>query len=500
MTEGGSEKTPKRSSSKVVALFEGAAEAPPAGPGGGEEPRPIEFSNDALAALLSDDLGPDWRHVPAQWLYYNGAAWTDVPEHRVLNRSRLVCRRAANEARGERLQHSISSKSTIYAVAALTATAPRHATEADQFDRNNWLLNCPDGTYDLRTGDRLPHDRERLLRKIAPVAPEGDAPVWHSFLREAVGRDPEMLEYLQRVAGYCLTGEISEHAIFFLYGPGGTGKTIFISTLMAAMGEYATAATMDLFIITPGVQHPTELAHLAGRRLVTASETEENRRWNESRLKAITGGGPVAARYIRGDVFVFTPICKLLMCGNHRPSMRSADDAMRRRFHLIPFVHKPAKLDKALPEKLHAELGGILRWAIAGALKWHREGLAPPRSVVDATDEYFSSEDTLGLWMQERCTTEAVATALTRDLYKDFASWAKLANEYIHSEKKFAQKLEQRGLKKWRDTAGRRGFRGIAPLVRQDELALGGAGGGAVRSEGEGLPDWRADPGDDYDR
>src|SRR5262249_25797458 len=151
-------------------------------------------------------------------------------------------------------------------------------------------------------------------------------------------------------------------------------------------------------------------------RLVTASETQEGRRWDEAKLKAITGGDRITARFMRGNFFSFEPTFKLFMAGNYRPAMRSPDDAMRRRFLVIPFTHKPERIDKSLPEKLRTELGGILAWAIEGELERQRIGLAAPKAVLDATAEYFEAEDAIGRWIQERCTKGPNETALTGEL------------------------------------------------------------------------------------
>ena len=274
-----------------------------------------------------------------------------------------------------------------------------------------------------------------------------------------------MQSYLQRVAGYCLTGHTIEHAMFFLYGTGANGKSVFVNTFAGVMGDYAITAPMEAFVESRGERHPTELAMLRGARLVIATETEEGRRWNESRIKALTGGDPIAARFMRGDFFEFRPQFKLMIVGNHRPRLRNVDEAIRRRLHLIPFaVTIPAgEQDKTLQKQLEAEWPGILQWAVEGCLEWRRVGLAPPDAVRAATDDYISGEDGFGLWLDE-CTEVASDWAFERtaDLFANWKSWADRTGEFAGTMRRFAQNMQARGFSPKRQAGtGRKGFEGI---------------------------------------
>src|SRR5262245_24756457 len=194
---------------------------------------------------------------------------------------------------------------------------------------------------DLLTGATRPTVPEDYCMKITgcKIAPPGTpCPLWLSFLDTVMAGDQELIDYLQRVCGYCMTGYIKEHALFFLYGTGANGKSVFINTLRGIFGSYHTTAPIETFTTTGIASHPTDLAGLMGARLVTAIETEEGRAWAESKLKAITGGDEISARFMRQDFFTFTPQFKLTIAGNHKPRLRSVDEAMRRRFHLIPFA------------------------------------------------------------------------------------------------------------------------------------------------------------------
>src|SRR6185369_288445 len=198
---------------------------------------------------------------------------------------------------------------------------------------------------DLRTGSTLPHDPEQYITKITTDASSGECSRWLQFLAEITGDDIELQRFLQRIAGYSLTGSTREHALFFFYGPGGNGKGVFLNTLSAILADYAAVAPMEAFIATQGERHPTDLAGLRGARLVTSQETEEGRRWAESKIKALTGGDPITARFMRQDFFTYQPAFKLVVAGNHKPGLRGVDEAIRRRFHLVPFLARFANPD-----------------------------------------------------------------------------------------------------------------------------------------------------------
>ena len=320
-------------------------------------------------------------------------------------------------------------------------------------------------TVDLRSGAQYAPRREDFMTRSTAVAPDGSCgcQIWLEFLERVTGGNAEMQSYLQRVLGYCLTGHTTAHALFFLYGTGANGKSVFINTITGIMGDYAITAPMEAFVEARGERHPTELAMLQGARLVVAVETEEGRRWNESRIKSLTGGDRIAARFMRGDFFEFTPSFKLMIAGNHKPSLRNVDEAIRRRLHLIPFsiTIPPEERDPELQGKLKAEWPAILQWAIEGALQWRRQGLIPPEAVVAATNEYVTAEDSFGCWLEEE--TEPGSDwefETTAKLYKSHKAWSEKSGEQTVSMRRFAQNLQARGYLQKR-TSGKRGFSGI---------------------------------------
>jgi putative DNA primase/helicase len=330
------------------------------------------------------------------------------------------------------------------------------AATAEQWDADPWVLCTPAGMVDLRTGALRAQRQEDYATKMTAVGPGGDCPMWRAFLDRVTAGRKELQTFLQKTAGYALTGSTREHALFFLYGTGGNGKSVFLNTVAAILGEYARTAPIETFTQSTGERHPTELAMLRGPRLVVSQETEEGRHWAESRLKAITGGDRIAARVMRGDFFEFTPQFKLVIAGNHRPSLRNVDEAMRRRLHLIPFdVTVPAKeRDPDLSGRLKTEWPGILQWTIDGCLLWQREGLQPPDLVRAVTNEYFAAEDALGLWLEERCNRSTVASTASSILFDDWRRWSIARGEPPGTAKRFGPALEARGLRKERTRAG----------------------------------------------
>ncbi len=435
---------------------------------------PPEFSDEALALRFTARHRADLRHVAAwgKWLIYQNGQWRFDATLEAFSLARAICREAAHGC-NDRSAKAIASAKTVAAVEKLAKADRLHAATVDQWDADPWLLNTPGGVIDLRTGDHQPHERQDYMTKITAAAPEGECPLWRAFLERVTNGDTELELFLQRVVGYALSGNTREHALFFLYGTGANGKSVFINTIAGVLGDYHTTASMDVFLEskTKNDRHPTELACLRGARLVTATETEEGRRWAESRIKALTGGDRISARFMRQDFFEFTPQFKLLVAGNHKPSLRSVDEAIRRRLHLIPFTVTIPKdeRDETLADKLKAEWPGILAWAIEGGVEWGLQGLMPPEAVREATKQYLSAEDAMTLWIEECCKVDVDYTATTAELYKSWRQWCDRTGEFAGSQKRFAQRLDDRNYQRWRQGGtGRMGFWGLLPISEPD--------------------------------
>ena len=422
-------------------------------------------SEDGLALSFTRRYRHDWRYVAAwgKWLMWDGQRWRTEDTLGATDLVRNVCRHAALKAASPKTAVKLAAASTMSGVERLARADRRHAGTADEWDADIWLLNTPGGVVDLRTGRMRAHQRTDRMTKVSTAVPKGECPTWRGFLSDVTGGDAELMDYLQSMVGYYLTGVTSEHALFFLYGTGANGKSVFVTTIATILGDYAANAPMDTFMETRSDRHPTDLAGLRGARFVASIETEQGRRWNESKIKTITGGDKVSARFMRQDFFDFFPQFKLLIAGNHKPSIRNVDEAMKRRLHMIPFTVTipPEKRDGRLTEKLLLERDGILAWALEGCLLWQRAGLRRPQSVLNATDEYFEAEDAMGRWLEERCVTQPNAKALSFELFADWKQWAESNGEFLGSMRRFTDALITRRFNKWRATGGVRGFAGI---------------------------------------
>jgi putative DNA primase/helicase len=419
-----------------------------------------EFSEDALALEFTSRYGNKLRYCAqwGAWLEWDGARWKFEKTLHAFDLARIVSREFAKVPDGP--GEKIASGKTVAAIEKLARSDRRHAATVEIWDADSWLLNTPNGTVDLRTGKILQHEPAQYITKITAVAPSGECPRWRQFLAEITGGNDELQRFLQRIAGYSLTGSTKEHALFFFYGTGGNGKGVFLNTLSAILADYAAVAPMEAFIATHGERHPTDLAGLRGARFVTSQETEEGRRWAESKIKALTGGDPITARFMRQDFFTYTPAFKLVIAGNHKPGLRGVDEAIRRRFHLVPFVVTITNPDRDLPEKLRAEWAGILAWMVEGCIAWQREGLNPPATVRDATEAYLGEEDAIGRWIEDCCVTGREHWCASAQLWPSWQDWATRANERIGSRKTFGMALESHGYKAEKNQ-DIRGYRGL---------------------------------------
>ena len=440
-----------------------------------DDPRPPGFTDDALALEFTAKHAEEWRYVAAwgRWYRWDGTCWRGENTLRAYDESRLVCRAASARCKKAKIAAKVASANTVAAVERLARADRKHAATTDQWDQDHWLTNTPKQVVNIKTGQIGEHVRGDYMTKITRASLGDGCPTWLRFLADVTNGDEELQQYLARMAGYCLTGVTTEHVLFFLYGTGANGKSVFVNTLAAIMGDYATNAAIDTFIETKGDRHPTDLAGLRGARLVTCIEVDKGRRWAEAKIKSLTGGDKVSARFMRQDFFEYTPQFKLIIAGNHKPSLRDVDEAMRRRLHLVPFTVTipPDKRDKTLSERLLAEQDGILGWAVKGCLEWQRVGLKPPASVLAATEEYFVSQDALGRWLSEECTTNPNGTTTTEELYSSWKTWTEKWGEYTGTMQKYAEDLAKRGFQRWRSNT-QRGFRAIALKGKETQEEL----------------------------
>jgi putative DNA primase/helicase len=430
-----------------------------------------EHTDEALALEFAQRQAMFARYVADwnRWMLYDGVAWVRDETLRINWEARNLCREDAAAA-PKALQAKLLSARKVGAVVSLARLDPILAAVIDQWDGDQYALNCDGEVHQL---DDARYSRMAIpgdyFTKSTGVRPGGDCPMWIEFLETVTAGDAALMDYLQRVCGYCLTGSTAEQCLFFLYGPGGNGKSTFVNTISAVMGDYVRTAPIDAFAASNGHdRHPTELADLQGARLVTATEPAHGRRWDESRIKTLTGGDTIAARFMRQDFFTYRPVFKLMICGNHKPQLRGVDDAWRRRMQIIPFTVRipPGQRILDYDRKLAAEHPGILMWMIEGARYWAQSGLKPPTAVTDATDDYLESEDLLGAWLDECCEIlppdiDCEPFTSRQQLFASWQAWCKRTGEHVGTRKQFLAALDNRdGLRRHMRT-GIRGYTGI---------------------------------------
>lgn len=434
-------------------------------------PRPPAFSDEALALTFAERHADDLRYVAiwGKWLSWTGTHWRFDETLHAFDLARKVCREAAAACNKPKIAAVVASAKTVAAVERLAKADRRLAATVEQWDVDPWLLNTRDGVIDLRTGQRSPHRPEYHMTKMTAVGPDGDCPRWLAFLEKITNCDAELIAYLRRMLGYALTGDTREHALFFAHGAGANGKSTLLSTVSGILSTYHRTAPIETFVATNTERHPTDLAGLRGVRLVTAVETEQGRHWAESRIKTLTGGDEVSARFMRQDFFEYMPAFKLVIAGNHKPSLRSVDEAIRRRFHLVPFAVTipPNERDQALTEKLKAEWPGILQWLIEGCLDWQHGALRPAKAVQDATAAYMEAEDAIAAWIDDRCERKPSAWESLADLFGSWKLWAEHAGENPGTQKRLAQNLEARGFQRHKKMHGQ-GFDGLC-VIRENK-------------------------------
>lgn len=338
------------------------------------------------------------------------------------------------------------SKNALRAMIDLARAMPGVAISEDVWDRSVHMLTVRNGCVDLRTGRLLAHDPKVYSTHLAPVAyePQAPCPNWLAFLDQVMAGKEDLISFLRRAVGYTLTGSCQESCLFINYGTGANGKSTFIETLRAVLGDYAASTAFDTFMVKGNDAIRNDIARLAGIRYVTASEAEAGASLSESTVKSMTGQDRISARFLRQEYFEFEPQFKAWLSVNHLPSIRSSDHGIRRRMCLVPWTVTFKVPDKTLRERLLQELPGILAWAVQGAVEWYRSGLRAPASVTDATQEYLAEQDVIGQFLDEATVRVDTAEVVFADLYIAYSIWCKEVGERAWTRKRFGVALSER--------------------------------------------------------
>lgn len=401
----------------------------------------------------------DW----GKWLIWNGHKWAKDNNGEIVRRAKetiasIYAEASKIEDESERkaiAKHAMKSESCARIKAMIELAQSELPVSSDELDSDPWLLNCTNGTLDLRMGKLRPHNRADMLTKCVPVAydPSAICPIWHKFLVEILNENDNLYRFIQCAIGYSLTGDVSEQVFFLLHGTGDNGKSVLLETILTMLGDYAKSAPAETIMVKSGGIR-NDIARLAGVRLVTMNEVEDGQKLAESLVKELTGKDTVPARFLYTETFDFMPQFKLFIRANHKPVIRGTDDAIWRRIRLIPFTVKiPEKeKDKHLTEKLKDELPGILAWAVRGCLDWQENGLGLPEEVKSAVKEYRHESDIIQQFIDECCITEADDSVKlktqAKTLHDAYVIWCKANGfDYVTSTS-FGKVLPEKGFTK----------------------------------------------------
>jgi P4 family phage/plasmid primase-like protien len=426
-----------------------------------------------LATVARTDLGNairmatrfrgDMRFCKAwgEWLVWDGARYAPDQTGAAMRLAKETARRILAEAAtivdgDERKAHTAwamasQSRAKLESMLSLAASEPGVPIGVEEMNRDGQLLNCLNGTIDLRTGELRAHRRDDLITQLCPVEfdPDAECPLWDSTLGLFFSGDARLVAYWQRICGYALVGEVRDHVLIIAYGEGSNGKSTILGTLLHVLGrDYAIKAPPNLLMAKSHDPHPVDRADLFGRRLVVAIETGDGRRLDEQGVKELTGGDSIRARRMRENPWEFDPSHTIVMATNHKPVVRGSDNGIWRRMRLVPFLVTVdgATADTEIPSKLKAEAAGILAWCVRGCVAWQQIGLSEPESVAEATAEYRAEQDIIGAFLDERAVLNPSMRTRCGEVYSAYQSWADGAGERPMTLQAFGSAMRRRGV------------------------------------------------------
>jgi putative DNA primase/helicase len=441
---------------------------------------PFNDTDLANARRMALRHGEDIRFTPERgWLVWDGRRWAaDDKNVQIQARAKETAASIYDEVKVAADRDAIykhakrsQSKSAIESMIWLARSEPGIPARLTDFDADGWLFNIANGTINLRTGELQPHQRIDLISNLSDITFDrnADCELWDGFLWRVTDGNDELYAYLRRFVGYLLIGDTSEQTLHFLYGLGANGKSVFCEVLMHLLGEYAIAVSPDLIMLKRHGGIPNDVARLRGVRAALMNETTQGARFDEAKLKDLTGGDTLSARFLHQEFFDFSPTHRIVIRGNHKPAIDGTDEGIWRRLRLVPFtVTIPEdERDHQLLQKLQAELPGILNWAIAGCLEWQRGGLKPPAIITDAVRAYRQESDTLGRFIDEHCEVRKLAQVKSLVFFRRYQQFAEQAGERWLQSKELPAEMQRRGFE-WRRTKTGGMFFGIELAAADD--------------------------------
>ena len=363
------------------------------------------------------------------------------------------------------------SKKRLEAMIWCMRSEPDIPAQLTDFDADPWLLNVANGTLDLRIGQLRRHSCDDLISNITEVAFDrnADCELWDAFLWRVTDKNEDLYSYLRRFVGYLLAGDVSDQSLHFLHGIGNNGKTVFCETIMRLLGEYAVTVSPDLIMLRRYSGIPNDVARLRGVRAAIMNETTQGARFDEAKLKDLTGGDTLTARFLHQEFFDFRPTHRLIIRGNHKPTICGTDEGISRRLRLVPFTVSipPEEQDRDLQRKLEAELPGILNWALQGCREWQSEGLKPPTIITEAVRQYREASDGLGRFIAECCVERKLAQVKSSVLFTSYQEFCAAAGERWVSRNDFPDEMQRKGFE-WKRTNTGGMFYGLELLASED--------------------------------
>jgi putative DNA primase/helicase len=403
-------------------------------------------------------------HTTSDWLIWNGQRWRVDDDNEILRICMATAETIYDEAEAVKEKSEDLGKSLrkwavrseegarLTSMPKLTQAFRELGVRLSDLDSDPYLLNVTNGTINLRDGSFDPHDRNDLLTRLAPVRydPSACSPTWERFLATVFDGNADLIRFVQKCLGYSLTGDVTERALFILYGSGRNGKSTLVETVGRILGDYSTTSSAELVSARKGdAAMPTDLARLVGIRFTAASETGEYSRLDEARVKHITGGDRIVGERKYRDPFEYDPQFKIWLSTNHQPMIRGIDDGIWDRIRLIPFTVRIAdeNVDRYLKDKLLREAPGILNWLVQGALLWQSEGIGKDSDVSAATASYRESMDSLGFFLQEEVVMDSLGSETVSLVYAKYEEWARKSGEFPISKRALTNRLRDRGFK-----------------------------------------------------
>lgn len=398
-----------------------------------------------------------------KWFIWNGKRWEQDDTGKVITYAIECVRNIIHDAdmlpdgdkRKALIQHSLKSESSgrLKALLEIASGMPAITIRSEDLDRDPWLLNCQNGTINLKTGKLQEHNPKNFITRIcsAPYDPACPIPLWTQLLEKVSGGNDGVKQYMQKAFGYALSGDISEQVMFLLYGTGSNGKSTMLNIFSALLDGYAQSTSSDTFMQKKNESVNNDIARLKGARFVSAIEMEEGKRMAESLIKSMTGGDRLVTRFLYGEFFEYVPQFKVFLAVNHKPDIRDTTKSIWRRIKVMEFTNTftEQERDKNYPAKIMAsEMPGILAWAVQGCLLWQREGITDPDKIREATQAYREEMDSFSQFFNECCIVRDGARVTNKMLRSKYDEWCQENGEWCLKQRPFSQKLLERKFEK----------------------------------------------------